>query len=354
MKIMKTILWIVLILAAIEGGLEVRARGRGYETILFGDPNRAGAGDQPVNPGFGPTRDFPFRSRLAPVERTDGVSRLWMASASYGEDIYVSPDLIFPTLLADYLTERGRPTEMLNASHAGESINSNTRELESASSKWRPDAAILYQMSLDIDIMSRRLLGQEETGLPGAPENGGEAVQDVGSGANVFVQVYERTTIFRTLKELIGGYASQQRILSADLGPEAAPRFREKVRRFVARCRESGVEPVLCTFASGYDVRNYRSTPVAIRNAVFRYNIYLSLEGWVKTIDMFNDVIRDVAAQTGVPLIDVAGDIGGRPEYFRDFIHFNRDGHAEVARLMADGLGRGGMSPQTPILSDGR
>jgi hypothetical protein len=342
MKMLRIISWMVAILLVVEFGLEIRADRRGYDTVLFGSAERGLPNAPRTEPIYGPTADFPFRSRIIGKARTLGVDRIWLASASYGEDTYVEPDLVFPSLAARELGEAGHPTEILNASRAGNSVGSNILFLNQHAAEWSPRAVILYQMSLDINLLSEQLLGNGDSGTPGLPDAGRTDVIPAEPRQkpqpNVLVRFYESSTIYKTLKELIGGRATQERILAQSLGPRGVPMFRQEIRDFVAAARALGIEPILCTFATSHDTGNLAQMPVASRNSVFRYNIYLAMTGWVATIDQFNGVIAEVAASESLQLIDVGGALGGHPEYFRDYIHFNPKGHAAVATLLVAAL----------------
>lgn len=340
MKSLETICWIIGILLVVEFGLEIRANRRGYDTILFGSATRTSSSQSATSAAFGPTTQFPFRSPVVARARTPGVDRIWLASASYGEDSYVEPHLIFPNLAAEMLGARGYPTEILNASRAGNTIGSNIVFMNEQAAMWSPRAAILYQMSLDINILAERLLG-----APG--DKGTDSVHDAEGATtivagpqtvgrpNVLVRYYESSTIYKTLKELMGGRATQQRVLAHTLGPRAAHMFRQVLLDFVASAKALEIEPILCTFATSHDASNIAQIPVAYLNSVFRYNIYLSMTGWVHAIAELNDVVREVAASESLELIDVEIALGGHPEFFRDYVHFNQRGHAALAELLA-------------------
>jgi len=335
---LKTIAWIVVMLVLLEVGLEYRAGRRGYATILFGPAasaaktaaGGAGSANAPVE---GPTADFPFRSPVVPRERPAGKSRIWFASASYGEDIYVPVRQIFPNLVGEYLG-----AEVRNASNAGHTIAGNTYLLREIGNAWAPDVVVLYQLSLDIDRMARTLRGTAHRNVPGPATDENQAEVPVKPQPNGLVRFYESTTLYRTVKETVGGRINQQRMLADELGPEAETILRRELADFVAACRELGAEPVLCTFAASNDRTNYEQTAAAARTALFRGDSVLSLLGWVQTIDRLNGVIRDFAATEGLRLVDVAAALNGQPQYYRDFIHFNRRGHEAIAHYIATGL----------------
>jgi lysophospholipase L1-like esterase len=58
-------------------------------------------------------------------------------------------------------------------------------------------------------------------------------------------------------------------------------------------------------------------------------------EGFIDLEKRANDVIRSVAAQHLLPLVDAAASIPRGPEYFADFVHFTDKGAAVLGQMIA-------------------
>jgi hypothetical protein len=324
--------WMALFLGALEIAAEVRAYRRGWDTLLFG---HGGPPASNVDLGLGPTEAFPFRSRIVPVERAPGTLRIWVASASYAMGGNLSADATFPVRMGDLLRARGVTAEVLNAGRVGVTTRDNTQELAADGPRWKPDVVVLYQMSTDVDELSRLLLGKR-----GLTEASGAEGLDWGS------RLIEETTLQPLLKEHVSSRVTLARPLVDTLGAAGERAFEERVRAFVAAVRALGAKPVLCTFATSHA----RTTPGQIPLHVFRFNIRVSRTGWHDTVDAWNRVLAKVAAEENVPLVDVAGALLGRTDAFVDFVHFTAGGHERVAALLADGIapagGAGGGGPE--------
>lgn len=342
---LRVLFWVALFLLAGEAGLEFRAHLHGWGTPLFGDravaADAGGSGPPGDGPAYGPTRGFPFRSAVVPREKRPGVPRIWVASASYGEDVYLPPDEIFPSRLEALLAEAGVPVEVLNASRAGMDTDANTDDLERLGADWRPDVVILYQMSGDINDLSHRLLGgtkSRDDTPPGDPAE--DPANDPGEKpeADWPTRAVESTTLYAQVKANLSSQVVQQRLLADTLGDAGEAAFAHRLRRLVAACRKIGATPVLVTFAASYDRHNLARMPLGVRNGVFRYNQELSMDGWVRTIERYNRVMARVAAETGAGLVDVNAALGGKDAYFRDFVHFTPEGHKIVADTLAAAL----------------
>lgn len=328
---LRVLAWTALILVALEVLAEVRAYRRGWDTLIFGQAS-AGAGDEHF--GFGPTDAFPFRSRLAAVERTPGVLRVWIASASYALGGNLPAEEIFAVRLGDMLDVSGQPTQVLNAGRVGYAIPDSVAELERLGPHWRPDVAVLYHLTTDVDELSRLLLSRR-----------GLAAAAGAEGLDWGTRFVERSTLRPLLKEHVSSRVTLLRPLADSLEPGGEAAFTARVRSFVALCRRLGVRPVLCTCAVSHD----RENPEQLPRHVFRFNLRVSRRGWHDTIERWNEVLRRVAREEGVPLVDVAAELLGRGEFFVDFVHFTARGHAEVARLLAPAVRPEGMPPEPRV-----
>lgn len=327
-------------LIAVEVGLEIRAHRKGWETLLFGEPKTMTTQPRTDDgqPLFGPTKEFPFRSVIVPRQKDPRRPRIWIASSSYAQDNYIRPTDIFPYLIGVNLKEKGWDVQILNAAKEGQSIAANVRELRKSAKDWQPDYILLYQMNLDINELSKQFLGQSG----GAPKDSGEeSVSEPGpSQAQVgwAVKLAEKTTVYQLLKQNITARLSQSRILAPEIGAEARAAFRKRIYDVIEFSRSIGATPILCTFASSHDRKDLDAMPVRVKNFLLRYNVYLSVPGWVKTIEEFNDDIRRIGAEQNVCVIDLNKQIGGRKKYFRDFVHFTKEGHRVMAQSIAQVL----------------
>lgn len=312
--------WTALLLLALEVALEARAYRRGWDTLLFGQAAVDGAEAEGV---FGPTEAFPFRSRIVPAEKPAGTLRIWIASASYALGGNLPVEQVFPVRLGDLLTARGVPSEVLNAGAVAYAIPDSVRRLVEEGPRWRPDVAVLYHLSTDVDELSRSL------GAPGGLEAAAGA-----EGLDWGSRLIERTTLQPLLKEHVSSRVTLARPLLDTLGERGEAAFEARVRAFTAACRALQARPVLCTFAASHD----RANPEPLPSHVFRFNLRVSRTGWHATIERWNEVLRRVAREEGLALVDAEASLLGRTPDFVDFVHFSATGHEALALLLADEL----------------
>jgi lysophospholipase L1-like esterase len=118
---------------------------------------------------------------------------------------------------------------------------------------------------------------------------------------------------------------------------ENVRRFQKDLLRLVAALRARGVEPVLVTHATVFGnllpVRDW-DLLVAWR----KFYPMLREGGFLDMEQRMNDVIRAVASQEQILLIDASNEMPPGRKYFVDFSHFTTAGAEMMASLLADGL----------------
>lgn len=345
LRLIRPILWMALYLAIIEITLEYRSARRGWRTLLFSPPAAVSiqtpAGGESGKVAFGPTDQFPFRSRIIPPAKPPGTLRYWIASSSHAEDRNLGAEEIFPTRLERLLQSNGAPAQVLNASRAGQTLEGHLALVADLGPRWSPDVVVLYQMSNDISLLCKqaRNRGGEPAGASGDP----------GLPWRWADRSLENTSLWPLLKTNLTSMLTAQRLLHDELGEDAERRYEQNVRRFVRAWKSAGASVALCTFAISHDERGRSRIPLQTIQTIFRHNSHLSIEGWIATVHNLNDRIRNVAAEENCPLIDLEKIVGGRSDLFRDFVHFTAAGHRQVARSIAEVL----LHPQTASLPPG-
>jgi hypothetical protein len=98
--------------------------------------------------------------------------------------------------------------------------------------------------------------------------------------------------------------------------------FRRNLRSLIGICRAHEVQPVLCTQAV-----DYTGHPVNSHDHI-----------WVEAIRQANEVIRDVAREEGVSVVDLAVRLDGSSKNFADERRMNREGNLQRAAIVAEFL----------------
>jgi hypothetical protein len=330
--------WLAFFLVAGEVLLEVRASRRGFETLLFSVPSAEANGTTATTSEFGPTEAFPFRSPV--MDPAADALRIWFGSSSYAGDIAVPTDALFPNVVAEILeASLSRPVRALNRSVAGYSVESNVEQLGSEGPAWRPDVAVLYQLTNDLSQLTDRFAvsGGADFEVAALASGSGDDRETIGLSGLV-QSLYENTTLFAQMRGNVTPYLTRQRFLPDEAPPVTDALFRDRVERFVEVSQAVGARPVLMTLATLS--QDATAIPIDLRNWSGRWAAHISAEGYYATVASWNGIIRDVARNRDVQLIDLAEAMRDQPEWFRDFTHFTVEGHRRVAEVIARELGR--------------
>ncbi len=113
--------------------------------------------------------------------------------------------------------------------------------------------------------------------------------------------------------------------------------FYKDLAKAIELSRDAGAEPVLITHANRFKDHvepNERFMLISWR----RFYPMLREDAFLRMEVTMNDVMRRVAHDKGVLLIDAAAGMPSGPEYFGDFVHFTDKGSAFFSRMVAQKL----------------
>ena len=116
------------------------------------------------------------------------------------------------------------------------------------------------------------------------------------------------------------------------------PAYASRIRDLVARCRALGIEPVLITQPALYG--NVVDPETKVFLGTLEVDAEQQLHGGLawNLLEIYNDVLREEGRRAGVLVIDLARELPKDSRFFYDFVHFNNDGSAAVARIVAEHL----------------
>jgi lysophospholipase L1-like esterase len=122
--------------------------------------------------------------------------------------------------------------------------------------------------------------------------------------------------------------------------------YRDRLRTIFRLCREAGITPVWITQPALYGTGIDPTTGIQLDRLTVRASgrpgrrwpgARSSAEQW-QVLEMYNQVMRDVAAETAEPLIDLAVQLPKDSRYYYDWIHYSEEGTPYVARIVAEGM----------------
>jgi lysophospholipase L1-like esterase len=83
-----------------------------------------------------------------------------------------------------------------------------------------------------------------------------------------------------------------------------------------------------------------KGLPDKAREALFMDNAVAGVTGGYPVIldTEYHRIVREIAAEHGIAIVDAAGELNKTPEVYWDFCHFDQRGHEIVGRLVADAI----------------
>lgn len=111
--------------------------------------------------------------------------------------------------------------------------------------------------------------------------------------------------------------------------------YQLRLERLVQTCKAGEITPVLMTqpLLVGFGVDKDSGADLA----AVEYDNTNGDVGWA-VLELYNDILRDVAQEQEVELIDLAALLEKRSRYFYDFTHYTNEGAKRVGELVAERL----------------
>ncbi len=286
-----------------------------------------------------------FRGPEFRAEKAPGTVRVACLGDSVLFGRYAADDDRLATVrLEKLLRERwGGAVEVVNASVPGYSIVTTTRAFERRVLPLKPDIVVIAQLVNDLTNASFDRFAPRTAAPPGKGHRRLSVEQQLQRVRDEYCLGYH--LIRKNLAPHIAPLDRGTQRHSA-LPPDFAADYARRLAALVDLAAAHDVQVVLCTAWKAFDGTQPEAERRANASSLLLVNPYLSPNGLLAAFDAFNDAVRDVARQRGVPLIDVAKLLPADPRLFHDAVHLNDEGDARLAVILADGI--------APLRSDGR
>jgi len=322
---------ILLVLFFLELPLEYRHHLLGFKTPIFSFLSESNQGTNTNTAKsnkvkvYGPSENYPFRS-LIPGDLREVETVIWIASASHAEHSHLPVTKVFPNRICEFY--KGNSCFVINGSKAGIGIADDISLMEKYATDYTPKYAVLYQQSQQIEGYQREALNQGNE----------QSIRSSFFEATSARALFQSTSAYQHLSDYIGGNIKLQGLLVDKLPDQYIDRYKQEVMDFVVWCNQNNIIPILTTFASSHQSANLDEMPQNLKTNFVRYSVYMSPKGWIDTVKQFNAAITEIAINKGIKLIDLASPLSGKPWLFTDFVHFNEDGHKQVAKILSNDI----------------
>ncbi|MHC4225063.1 MAG: SGNH/GDSL hydrolase family protein, partial [Planctomycetota bacterium] len=148
------------------------------------------------------------------------------------------------------------------------------------------------------------------------------------------------SALYRFLRSRIQDPRESLRNKASHLTDEGTEAFARNLRRFVRRTREEGVRPVIFSYPSALRDTLEESERAGVPGLDYWFHRLSPFEypTLIEGIRRYNAVIRRIATEESVPVIELARLLPKRVELYESTVHHSDEGEDEVARIVADAL----------------
>ncbi len=267
------------------------------------------------------------------VQPDRGQTRVAVYGASESFGIYEDTGKEFPRTLEAELNARGGGRfEVINAGIPGMRIGSGVTFLQDLNEKFHPRVVVLYPTPTHYIGVTRPYCGrpprapqQDASGWPGlriAEKVKEEAKRVLPGGVMTWVRR-------RSIELQTRGQETLERVPDASLAA-----LESDLRCALGAARDNAMTPVLVTHANRFG--NARRDDDADRLTQWRQQYPEMREGgFIDLENRANAIVRRVAAEENIELVDADAALSGRPELFADHAHFTNAGAARMGALLA-------------------
>jgi lysophospholipase L1-like esterase len=218
--------------------------------------------------------------------------------------------------------------DYINAGVPGYSVEDSLKDFNVRVAPLYPDVVVIYHATNDLSVDTRELARQKSL-FSGKAETDNWLVK-----YSVLVRLIELNLQIRQRQR-----RAQAGAAHLEYNPvELSQGFHRRLRELVQAAQR--VSPVVAVATFSIKMRRDQSPQQQLRNAnsSLYYMPYMSLQGLLDGFAQYNQVIRDVARETGAILIEGENDIPGDDAYFNDSVHFTDAGSAAMARRIEAAL----------------
>lgn len=253
-----------------------------------------------------------------------GASTTWCAEVS-GND-YVWPHLVTVSLSQTFPKAR---FDYVNGGVPGYTMNSLLRTMQYRVAPLQPDVIVIYEVSNDLSGEMRELAAQR------------------GIIAEAKVQELtwpSRYSLLWMLVEKNLRVLNAQRIAASDQGRlEVDPRtlgeaFRRDLTQVARAAQQHAKLVAVATFSIHLRRDQSQEQQKHASSSSFFYMPFATTRLLIEGYERYNQVVREVAHETGAFLIEGENSIPGNPVHFTDSVHFTDAGSKAMAERISQAL----------------
>lgn len=151
---------------------------------------------------------------------------------------------------------------------------------------------------------------------------------------NLYTLIYSKSVNKRrrTIKKVTVNEQIELKHVDPDKIEKRVERIRENYKYFITICKDNDVKPILMTQAGMFDIENEKLLNIYYKQ--FNGKTDLPYQEFRKIFHKVNDMIRDIAKEYNVVLIDLERLIPLDEKYIYDLVHYSEEGCHLVADVI--------------------
>jgi lysophospholipase L1-like esterase len=273
-----------------------------------------------------------FRGPEIPLSKPAGTIRLaflggsttWCAEVSNNESTW-------PHLVAMELQNKNpsRDFDYVNGGVPGYSTLESVTNLIERVQQTNPDLIFIYHATNDLSYDSRKMAKAQGV-FAGKPENPSWL-----ASYSMAWFLIEKNLQLRFRKQQV--LLDSSRLLNFEPS-ELSRDFKKRLKLLIQKSQKISPLVAVATFSHQYRRdQNLEEQMRAAETSIF-YMPYMNIDRLFAAFDEYNRVIRQVAKEEEIILIEAENKIPGDNVHFNDSVHFKDPGSQKMAQLVLDGL----------------
>ena len=245
-----------------------------------------------------------------------GGSTTWCAEVSNNE-------MVWPHLVWEGLQQKfpGKNFDYVNGAFTGYSTKESLLTLQTRVAKTNPDIIFIYHATNDLAYDTRNLA--ESQGIFSKKAAAPSWLANWSMAWNLIeknIQLHFRKNQINNKSELLHFTPSQ-----------ISKNFRRRLSDLIQHAKAISPLVVIATFTHQFRREQNPDEQLRAAEVSIFYMPYMDLERLFQGFEEYNNVIREVANQENIILIEEENEIPGNTLYFNDSIHFKDAGSQKMA-----------------------
>jgi len=253
-----------------------------------------------------------------------GASTTFSAEASGNNMTW--PHLVTSTIQARYPDIN---IDYVNAAVPGYTVKSSLINFRRNVAPLRPDVTVIYHATNDLSWEARSLATKQ-----GIYEKHGEKNGNWLSRHSQLWYLVEKNLRIKEAKEDASKTVGRLEFSPSELGEH----FRKYLTQLVTEAKNTSELVALATFSTQIRPEQTAEQQLTAASSALYYMPFMDPQGLIEAFRRYNQIIAEVADETGAVLIKGEALIPGSSEFFNDSVHFKDAGSRIMANRVSEAL----------------